>query len=244
MQFTFDAYKRLINSLRIKDYEIRQYDSWKQSERCVILRHDIDYDLDKAVSFAEFEENLGIRSTYFVLLSSELYNVFSANGKKALKRILEHGHSIGLHFDETCYGEKGHDIDLLREKIRWEASLLSEALQSEVKTVSMHRPGKVILDSDFSVPEIINCNSIEYLNGTFKYLSDSRRRWREPVEEIVESGEYDKLHILTHAFWYNEDEVPMNAVVKAFIRSANADRYDIFNDNFTNLFEVMKREEA
>ena len=41
----------------------------------------------------------------------------------------------------------------------------------------------------------------------FKYLSDSRRRWREPVEEIIRSGTYDRLHILTHAFWYHKQRI-------------------------------------
>ena len=39
------------------------------------------------------------------------------------------------------------------------------------------------------VPGMINGYGKVYFKE-FKYLSDSRRWWREPVEEIIESGQY------------------------------------------------------
>lgn len=73
----------------------------------------------------------------------------------------------------------------------------------------------------------------------FKYLSDSRRRWREPVEEIVASGRYDRLHILTHAFWYHQQEEPIEVTVRRFISSANQERYRQMEENITDLASIM-----
>jgi hypothetical protein len=41
--------------------------------------------------------------------------------------------------------------------------------------------------------------------------------WREDVLSIVESRVYDKLHILTHPFWYNEIELSMKDILERFL---------------------------
>lgn len=238
MQFTYDAYRGLLEKLKKHGYQTADYDNWDHYSRCVILRHDIDNDVDKAVQFAAFERSGGVVSTYFVLLTSDFYNVFSKNTLKGLQKIRLLGHKIGLHFDEMQYGEMAGDLDGIREKIRWEARILGEAVGCEIKSVSMHRPGKAILDSDLQIPGIINSYGQTYWKG-FKYLSDSRRRWREPVEELIESEKYDRLHILTHAFWYHDRERTMEQTVGNFVNGANQERYLHYKENFTNLEEVM-----
>ena len=106
----------------------------------------------------------------------------------------------------------------------------------------MHRPSKEILESNLKMTGIINSYGKTYFNE-FKYLSDSRRRWREPVEEIVASEQYDKLHILTHAFWYNETEKSLHDSLLDFIKLANMERYLTQKDNLTDLESVVAKEE-
>lgn len=78
----------------------------------------------------------------------------------------------------------------------------------------------------------------------FKYISDSRRRWREDAIGIINSGEFDKLQILTHAFWYNDNEESIKDTVTKYIRLGNVERYDEYSKNFTLLDEVIKKEEV
>ena len=73
----------------------------------------------------------------------------------------------------------------------------------------------------------------------FKYLSDSRRRWREPVEHIIEAQEYDRLHILTHPFWYNMTDRSLHDSIFEFVNNANRSRYNFLQSNFTDLESVM-----
>lgn len=56
MKFTYDAYQKLIRRLKDKGYRIADYKSWQEEERCVILRHDVDTDISKAVKMASIEE--------------------------------------------------------------------------------------------------------------------------------------------------------------------------------------------
>ncbi len=240
MQFTYDAYHNLILLLKSNGYQIANYDNWNDTEKCVILRHDIDYDLRKSLEMAKLENKLNVKSTYFVLLTSDFYNVFSKNSIEILSEILSCGHDIGLHFDELNYPEIIGNSDEIKKKIIYESDVLSGVLNRPVTSVSMHRPSKEILNSNLHISGIVNSYSNEFFKE-FKYLSDSRRNWREPAEKIIESEEYKKLHILTHAFWYNDIEKSMYDTLNEFVLSAVDKRYDALNDNFTDLKNVLER---
>ncbi len=117
------------------------------------------------------------------------------------------------------------------------------AVGTQVSAVSMHRPSRAILDADIHIPDMINSYGKKFFRE-FKYLSDSRRHWREPVEEIIDSAEYDRLHILTHPFWYSEKEYDMHRAVAGFINSGNLQRYQQMERNITDLESIMGREEV
>lgn len=121
-----------------------------------------------------------------------------------------------------------------------EAKLLSGAIGEKITTVSMHRPSKEILDADIQIPGMINSYGSKYFKEV-KYISDSRRRWREPVEQIICSGEYNHIQILTHAFWYNEEEKDIHKSVKEFINNAGKQRYDCLRDNIMDLDTILKK---
>lgn len=107
----------------------------------------------------------------------------------------------------------------------------------------MHRPSKSTLEADYAIPGIVNSYGKTFFHD-FKYLSDSRRRWREPVEDIIRAGEYDRLHILTHAFWYHEEEEEISRTVGDFIRSANRERWRQMAENITDLPAIMREEDV
>lgn len=243
MDFTYIGYSELIAKLREQGYAIANYHTYKETDRCVILRHDVDNDLEKAAQLAEFEQSLGIRSTYFLLLTSDFYNVFSKESEQLLKQIQGGHHDIGLHFDEARYPEASGDPQAVTDKILYEAGILSMAVGTQVSAVSMHRPSRAILDADIHIPDMINSYGKKFFRE-FKYLSDSRRHWQEPVEEIIDSAEYDRLHILTHPFWYSEKEYDMHRAVAGFINSANLQRYQQMERNITDLESIMGREEV
>ncbi len=243
LRFTYDAYLSLLRLLSAHGYICADYHDWKRYPRCVILRHDIDYDISHALEFAEREANVGWIGTYFVLVRSDLYNAFSRNNLELLKRILSLGHKIGLHFDEMAYPEAIGSVEKIRGLILAEISALSETLGETINCVSMHRPSKAILKADLDIPGIINSYGQTFFRD-FKYLSDSRRHWREPVEEIVEGEQFEHLHILTHAFWYEEKETSLKISVQNSINRANYERYLAMHENFTDLDDVLSMEDV
>lgn len=246
MEFTYSAYCGLLHLLRAQGYAFADYHQYAEHPRCVILRHDIDQSLTHAVRLAEIEAAEGVHSTWFVLLRTDFYNPASAASQQALRRIRSLGHEIGLHFDEMAYsvvrGTGTCASSSVEELIRHEAGILADICGCPVTTVSMHRPSKATLEADLHIPGMVNSYGQTFFHD-FKYLSDSRRRWREPVEEIIRSGEYDRLHILTHAFWYHEQEQSISQSVGGFIRSANQERYTQMMDNITDLPSILSKED-
>ena len=237
MQFTYHAYQALVFLLLEHGYAVKNYHTWQEADRCVILRHDIDNSLEKAVELAYLEQKLGVTSTYFVLLTSDFYNPAAKGSLEKLWVIQSMGHELGLHFDEKAY-PKGAPEETVARILR-ERDILSSILETSVTTVSMHRPSKATLNADLEIPGMINSYGQTFFHD-FKYLSDSRHRWREPILDIVRSGAHERLHILTHAFWYHEQEESIQETVHAFIQKANQERYQEMSENITDLQDILK----
>ena len=245
-EFTYSWYEKLINYIYTNGYTITNYHEYKNVKKPCIMRHDIDMNLNKAADFAEREAEFwkenGLKgATYFLLLSSDFYNVFSKESLRQVDKILSFGNEIGLHFDELRYPLKDNSL-LIQDYIEEELYLLERILGIKINTVSMHRPSKLTLESNYILKNAVNSYSNEFFQN-FKYISDSRMNWRENAFEVISSNEYDKLHILTHPFWYDDLNNSTRAKLLEFIDKASIDRYRWISDNFRNLEEFVQLEE-
>ena len=103
-RFSYDAYRSLLSLCLESGYGFCGYTDWHDLSKAIILRHDIDYSLKRALPIARIESEMGIKSTYFILLRGDFYNVFSDDAMRVIRSLADMGHAIGLHFDETLYG--------------------------------------------------------------------------------------------------------------------------------------------
>ena len=239
MQFTYRDYIQMIDVLKSKEYTFANYHNSDNYDKAVILRHDVDTSIDKALKIAEIEYNEGVKSTFFILLATKFYNIAEKDTLKMIKEISNLGHEIGLHFDEANYCS-----DNTEELIFREVDVMSKLIERNVNVVSMHRPSKKTLAADYKLQgKIINSYGKKFFNE-YKYVSDSRHRWRENVTEVIKNGSYLKLHILTHPFWYNQEEISLNEALKEFVQKASEERYMALCDNITDLEKELPRNEA
>ena len=239
MEFTYSAYKNLIKKLKDKNYEFCNYENYLEKNKIVILRHDVDISLDKAFEMAKLENELGISAYYFILLSTDFYNINSEKSLSILKNIKQLGGIIGLHFDEKKYNINSEN-DYIKY-INYELEILSRILGEKVTTVSMHRPSKEFLDMNLEIPNVKNSYQKKFFDE-FKYVSDSRMSWRENIEEIVDSEKYDQLHILIHPFWYSENIENMEKKLESFLRLAVKERYESLNNNIKDFEKIISKE--
>ena len=62
----------------------------------LIIRHDIDLDIDLALEIARIENSINAKSTYFSV-RSESYNLLSTENVEKVKKIKSRSHKISIH---------------------------------------------------------------------------------------------------------------------------------------------------
>lgn len=198
--FTIDGYVAILRALTALGYVVRDYANADPARRDLILRHDIDMDLGRAVTMAEAEAAIGVRSTYFVLVRTEFYNLFSSSSRRALARLLELGHEVGLHFDAALHPD---DPSALDRAAREEALALSLATGGVApKTMSFHRPAKSLVGSGNELGGMVNAYAPRFISD-MGYCSDSRGGWHHgPPLTHPALIEGRALHLLTHPIWW------------------------------------------
>lgn len=221
-EFSLTAYKAIIQEFVQRDYKISQYDEVVSKKRHLVLRHDIDFDLELAVKMAEVEAAQGWSTTYYILLRTEFYNLFSFAGLKLLKEIEGLGHTVGLHFDASLYrAETSH----VQKAVLNECAILESVLDKPVRTFSFHRPNPNLLDHGFQVEGLINAYDKKFFDE-IAYCSDSRGEWRfgHPLDHVcINKGH--AMQLVTHPIWWAEDgDTPQSKCAKFLDR-----RYDIFD---------------
>ncbi len=212
--FTLAGYQRLIATLAAKGYRCVLYPDGDPAARHLILRHDIDMDPEAAVRVAELENRVGVVATYFVLVRSELYNPASKAGTRAVHRLIELGHEVGLHFDATLYE---NDLRVLAQGAESERRVLEMTTGQAIRTLSLHRPSPALLDGEFAVPGLLNAYEPRFFEE-FAYVSDSRGGWHHghPLDHPA-IAEGRGLHLLTHPIWWTEEGASAQNKLESFL---------------------------
>ena len=170
------------------------------------FRHDVDISLKKAVEMAEFESKNGIKSTYYILLSSPYYNALEAENLQRIRTLRELGMGIGLHYDNSI---KLQDANQCCSEIIIQLGILQHHIgELEEKSVTFHKPLRGV-DINAETVNLLNLSNIYSPNfdQRFKYISDSGHNWRENPYDIINTN--DMVHINTHPEWYNNEEMDM-----------------------------------
>lgn len=220
---SYRAYRKLIRDLKTAGYRFlsfpQAFEAVEKDEPFVLMRHDIDFDLPLARAMAEVEAEEGIASTYFYMVRTEHYHVFSAEGSQEIRRTLDLGHHLGLHFDCASY-----DADMLptalAEACGREAEMLETWFGHQVEIVSYHRPDRRILTGDpaYSAPR--PHTYMPFFQERMQYVSDSQGLWRHghPTDSPA-FHERRPLHILVHPVWWTEAGLAPYETLVRFIES-------------------------
>lgn len=199
--FTEDNYIKLLK-LAKQNYKFISYEGYKTPGSNIIWRHDVDISMHRALRLAQLESEQGIKSTYFLYIHSEYYNLLEKEIIDVVKKIMSLGHYIGLHFDFHFYGLNlsNNTVEklILKEKI-----FLEELLGQNIKAISFHMPEKYL--EDVKTDEI--CGMVntygEYLKKHYTYCSDSNGYWRfSRLEDVLKDSSNKCLQILTHPAWW------------------------------------------
>ncbi len=219
-RFTYGAYQSLLRQLQQRDYVFVDFPAaprmLQDGARFVLMRHDIDMDLAKARRMAEIEAENHVVATYFFLVRSDHYNVFSEEGTGEVRRILNLGHRLALHFDCAAYPEAS--ISELADACRVECEMLERWFGQSVDIVSYHRPSPLVLTGDARLSHPRPHSYLPLFTKDMHYCSDSRGMWRygDPLRQAA-FRENRPMHLLTHPIWWNDQPVDPRACLDQFL---------------------------
>ena len=197
--FVEKKYKKILKKIKNKTIF---YDQIKSKDNFTLWRHDVDFSIHRAYSLAKIEKNLNIKSTYFILLSCNFYNIFEKEIKDLIEKIIFLGHNLGLHFDVSQYDIQSEKQ--LEKYLNFEKKILENLFKIKIKVFSFHNTTASVLKYDnFKYARMINTYS-KYFKEKVRYCSDSNGYWRYNKLDNFLSEKYNKIQILTHPAWWQK----------------------------------------
>jgi len=216
VEFTHRWYRTFLERLRADDYDFRGFAN-APAEGEVVLRHDVDLSLESALEMARIEAEVGVESTYFVLLTSPLYNALAPANREILRRIEGLGHDVGLHFSTHAYPEldRRPPTGAVASRVQEELGVLDSVLDGTPTSVSFHIPPDWVLGETFE--EFQSAYAPAYFEDV-SYVADSSQRWRDDPP-TVDSRE-EAMQVLTHpGLWAPSDADFEGRVEQAIVAS-------------------------
>lgn len=242
--FTLTKFRELCEIIASSEYEIltirRYLNSIDKSKRFIIVRHDIDGNIELALKMAEIEKEYGICSTYYIRM---VKNVFNPN---FIKKIAEMGHEIGYHYEvlDKANGDKKKAIEIFKKEL----AMLREVCN--IDTICMHGNPRTPWDNksiwnDYSF-EDYGIVGEAYLSINFDdmlYLSDTGRNWgskykvkdvpntlygekilekmssTDDVIELIKQKRVNHIYMLFHTRWADNFGGWLNELVRQNIKN-------------------------
>jgi len=198
MIFKYSQYIKFLRHIK-EQYRVIPLRDWNGGN-AIILRHDIDLDIEPAGRLAKIEKEHGIRSTYFVMISGNTYNAHASANRRILNEIGGEGFEIGLHFDPTIYGKISKDE--LQEKVDAEAGALANIVQREIRSVSLHCPS---LEGTYPIFDNFLNSYDPRIFGPDRYFSDSMMRIVGDLYQFCEKSLSFPIQLLLHPMHFTEN---------------------------------------
>ncbi|MDO4294395.1 MAG: hypothetical protein Q4C65_14375 [Eubacteriales bacterium] len=207
--FSYEDYKEIVRIIQSTGRQMG-YREAIGKDRFVIMRHDVEYSVDRAYALAKVESSLDFTSTWFFQWTNNSYNILSRRNQDLIRDMHERGHVIGLH-----YALNGlTDMQEVRRQIQKEIDILSEMFGFPITQFSVHRPSADVLRENIKLPGILNAYQDEFFTFAervepdtplrVKYMSDANHIWRYGYPDRDNITGYDRVQILTHPFAWSK----------------------------------------
>lgn len=207
--FSYDDYREIIRIIKSTGRQC-SYAEALGKDNFVIMRHDVEYSVERAYQMAKVEQSMDFVSTFFFQWTNNTYNILSRRNMDMIKDMHERGQHIGLHF--ALNGMT--DMQQIRKRIQMEIDILSEMFGFEITEFSIHRPSKDVLRENIKLDGILNAYQDDFFTFadkinestalTVKYMSDANHIWRYGYPDEANITGYDKVQILVHPFAWSK----------------------------------------
>ena len=177
MDFTINKYRELVSALKDAGYEFVTYAEYAEGHRAdklVVMRHDVDRQVERARRLAEVESEMRVRASYY------FREKFIDDDSDEIRYIESLGHEVGYHYEELV-SEKG-DAD--KAYARFVRNVKKMRQVADVRTITMHGSPMSRFDSkdmwrvyDYKKLGLIGESQIDVDWSEMFYLTDTGRSW-------------------------------------------------------------------
>lgn len=203
---SYKEYRAILENIKASG-KLMDYKDALKADKFLVLRHDVEFSLEKAYRMAEIEQVEGVLASYFVQITNNSYNALSMWHRKLIKEMFCMGHKIGLHYHLNGIIDFIKTRDGIRDQIR----IMSEMYEIPIDRFSIHRPVKEVYYNAIPIDGIINAYASEFFtllddaNGIVdetklkvKYISDSQHRWNYGYPDLETIERNKKIQLLIH----------------------------------------------
>ena len=161
--FSHDEYKLILKMIKSKLPILDYSEIDVSTESFCVIRHDIEFSIERAYALALIEHDLGISSSFFIQLNNNNYNPLSNENVSILKEISSMGHNLGLHYQALSTST----LDIVSD-INFNVSVMNYYFDTKIDRFSFHRPNLTpeILEKNIEINGLINV----YGNLFFSYF--------------------------------------------------------------------------
>jgi len=236
--FSYNEYRNIINLVREHIPIVDFSEVNEETKKFCVLRHDIEFSIDRAYKLAKIEKELGITSTYTVQVRNNTYNALSEKNIDLIRKIKDLGHHIGLHQNPPLM-----EFEKLGNYIMTDIQILEHFYGFEIDRFAFHRPKKEYLKSYITLDNKINCYDkkfFQYFDDRpaeldILYLADSNHEWKYGYPLDFDFTKINKLQLLTHPFSWSVDGGDNYSNFLSLIRERNNELVNSMNTE-TNTF--------
>lgn len=227
--FTIKRYEEILDSIEAEGFVSSLFTA-PASGKHILLRHDIDMSVHRAVKMARLEAKRGFRSTYFFQLNSAFYNIAEQEVRSMCQEIIQMGHGAGLHFDMESVQGKGPDS--VSGAISKQADILNYYLDTSISALSFHNPdlNNAIQFNDALICGMVNTYG-EKLRMNYEYVSDSNGIWRHrSIFDVLKNPQKQHIHALLHPVWWQDSFMPPRDRITRAIEGRAKNLHDAYDD--------------
>lgn len=210
----------------------------------LVLRHDVEFSVERAFGLHLLELEAGIVSSFFFQLTNNTYNILSHENIRLIREMHEGGHHIGLHYHLPAR----YRLADLPADIRLQADVMEKMLGFKIDRFSLHRPQKDILQNHFTVEGLLNTYDPMFFTYSevfddahpleVKYIADSMHRWKYGYPDLATLNRYDKVQLLIHPYSWTEAGHDNLDNFRSLIAEKRAELIETLDDECMHFNEV------
>ena len=191
LDFTLKKYKELCQTMVYSEYvllTVHKYLTQEYSDKCIILRHDVDRAVKRALDMAQLEHEYDIASTYYFRHTEDVFR------PEIMQKIADMGHEIGFHYEvmDKAKGDAEKAIEIFKQELEDMRKV------TDVTTVCMHGNPFALWSNrdlwekyDLKDFRIIGEPYLSIDYNKVLYLTDTGRTWADRnirVKDVVDTS--------------------------------------------------------